>query len=293
MSTDDAEWDMKVTEECLRKLKRATTFDQAMEVATIAMNLRKTTTNQHEQFRVLLADVAKRAIVKAETFKATTTVRLARTASAEAAQRSAEARAAAARAAQREAAAESRWQAAAAARTADGQLSRRDTQLRLRSCTGGDRLAALIAADDPTRAFSSNEVAFWVEMRQWLEAKLGVQPGSGGTLFARLQDATARATLDPNLAGEMHKVRMKANQIVHQGGGSGGGARPPPALAAPPAAAADRLLGAALLSSPGATPTATPTALRGKDFIGLYFSAHWGPPCREYEYIYELKGIYI
>ena len=97
MSTDDVEWDMKVTEECLRKLKRATTFDQAMDVATIAMNLRKTTTNQNEQFRVLLADVAKRAIVKAETFKATTTMRLARTASAEAAQRSAEARAAAAK----------------------------------------------------------------------------------------------------------------------------------------------------------------------------------------------------
>ena len=39
---DETDWDMKITEECLRKLKAAVTFDQAMEVATIMMNLRKT-----------------------------------------------------------------------------------------------------------------------------------------------------------------------------------------------------------------------------------------------------------
>eukprot|EP01043_Picozoa_sp_COSAG02_P091542 COSAG02_NODE_28253_length_593_cov_0.761134_1_plen_44_part_01 len=42
---DETDWDMAITEECLRKLKLATTFDQAMDVATIMMNLRKTSTN--------------------------------------------------------------------------------------------------------------------------------------------------------------------------------------------------------------------------------------------------------
>ncbi len=67
---DETDWDMKITEECLRKLKLATTFDQAMEVATIMMNLRKTSTNQKEEFRSLVSDVAKRAIAKAESLKA-------------------------------------------------------------------------------------------------------------------------------------------------------------------------------------------------------------------------------
>ena len=40
----------------------------------------------------------------------------------------------------------------------------------------------------------------------------------------------------------------------------------------------EKLLGSSLVSSGGSQPTAE--ALAGKDVVGLYFSAHWCPPCR-------------
>ena len=69
MAEPETDWDMKIIEECLRKLKLAKTFDEAMEIATIMMNLRKTSTNQKEEFRSLVTDVATRAISRAETLK--------------------------------------------------------------------------------------------------------------------------------------------------------------------------------------------------------------------------------
>jgi hypothetical protein len=62
--------DMKIIESCLGKLKLAGSFDEAMEVATIMMNLRKTSDNTNEDFRALVTDVATRAISRAETLRA-------------------------------------------------------------------------------------------------------------------------------------------------------------------------------------------------------------------------------
>ena len=66
-SEDD--WDMRIIEECLRRLKASRTFDESMEVATIMMNLRKTSTNTNADFRALVTDVATRAIARAEELK--------------------------------------------------------------------------------------------------------------------------------------------------------------------------------------------------------------------------------
>ena len=67
--SSEEDWDMRIIEECLRRLKASRTFDESMEVATIMMNLRKTSTNTNADFRALVTDVATRAIARAEELK--------------------------------------------------------------------------------------------------------------------------------------------------------------------------------------------------------------------------------
>lgn len=65
----DEDMDLLVCQRCLQNLKLAKTFSDAMEVATIMMNLKKSTTNTDPAFVGFVTDVATRAIERAETLK--------------------------------------------------------------------------------------------------------------------------------------------------------------------------------------------------------------------------------
>jgi hypothetical protein len=71
MAAADPDLDMMVIERCIATLKSSSNFQEVMDVATIMMNLRKTSTrNTKEDFVALVNDVATRAITKAEKLKA-------------------------------------------------------------------------------------------------------------------------------------------------------------------------------------------------------------------------------
>jgi hypothetical protein len=62
--------DMQVIQHCLKNLKLSKTFEQAMELASIMMNLKKTSANDNPEFLALVTDVATRAIETAEKLRA-------------------------------------------------------------------------------------------------------------------------------------------------------------------------------------------------------------------------------
>lgn len=70
MAAAAADIDMLVIQRCLETLKNSRSFEEVMEVATIMMNLRKTSSNTNEDFHALVNGVASRAIAKAEALKA-------------------------------------------------------------------------------------------------------------------------------------------------------------------------------------------------------------------------------
>ena len=60
------ERDLQVLQECIAQLKGATSFEAANAVAVKTMELRKRATNQSEDFKTLVEDIAKQAMSKAE-----------------------------------------------------------------------------------------------------------------------------------------------------------------------------------------------------------------------------------
>ncbi len=61
--------DVMALQACLQQLKGATSFEEAKAVAVRAMELRKTASNQSEEFRALVEDLATQAINRAEELK--------------------------------------------------------------------------------------------------------------------------------------------------------------------------------------------------------------------------------